>query len=146
IYDPPAPEPRFAVLYLHDLDPESLRDQATFTRLFDRFKLACVCPQGGQAWWGDRVCREFDVQQTPEQFVLRAVLPFIEERWKLPPKSAALLGIGMGGQGALRIAFKHPDFFPAVAAMAASLDYHELYGQGTPLDDMYDSREQCRQD
>ena len=52
----------------------------------------------------------------------------------------------MGGQGALRLAFKHPHLFPAVAAISAALDYYEIYGQGTPLDDIYDGKEQCRQD
>ena len=52
----------------------------------------------------------------------------------------------MGGQGALRLAFKHPELFAAAAALAPAIDCHELYGQGTPLDDMYDSKEQCRQD
>ena len=52
----------------------------------------------------------------------------------------------MGGQGALRLAFKHPELFPVVAAIAPVIDYHELYGQGGPLDQMYDSKEQCRQD
>jgi S-formylglutathione hydrolase FrmB len=33
-----------------------------------------------------------------------------------------------------------------VAGIASALDYHELYGSGLPLDDMYDSKEQCRQD
>ena len=32
------------------------------------------------------------------------------------------------------------------AALSSALDYHELHGQGTPLDEMYDSKEQCRQD
>src|SRR5262249_35412710 len=57
-----------------------------------------------------------------------------------------LLGAGMGGQGALRLAFKHPELFPAVAGIASAIDYHELYGAGTPLDETYDSKEQCRQD
>jgi S-formylglutathione hydrolase len=52
----------------------------------------------------------------------------------------------MGGQGALRLAFKHPRLFPVAAAIAPSLDYHERYGEGSPLDEMYDSKEQCRQD
>jgi S-formylglutathione hydrolase len=52
----------------------------------------------------------------------------------------------MGGQGALRLAFKHPKLFAAVAGIASAIDYYELYGRGTPLDDLYDSKEQCRQD
>jgi S-formylglutathione hydrolase len=52
----------------------------------------------------------------------------------------------MGGQGALRLAFKHPELFPVVAAISAAIDYYELYDQGTTIDSMYDSKEQCRQD
>ena len=52
----------------------------------------------------------------------------------------------MGGQAALRLAFKYPQMFPVASGIASALDYHELYGHGTPLDDMYDSKEQCRQD
>ena len=52
----------------------------------------------------------------------------------------------MGGQGAVRLGFKYPDRFPVVASVAGAFDYHERYGQGTPLDEMYDSKERCRQD
>ena len=60
------------------------------------------------------------------------------------PKS--VLGISMGGQAALRLSFKFPETFAVVASLSSAIEYHELYGQGTPLDDMYDSKEQCRQD
>ena len=51
-----------------------------------------------------------------------------------------------GCLGALRLAFTHPDLFPVVAAISSAIEYHEWYGQGLPIDDMYDSKEQCRQD
>jgi S-formylglutathione hydrolase len=57
-----------------------------------------------------------------------------------------LFGTSMGGQGALRLAFKHPDLFPTVAAIAPAIEYHEYYGQGNALDEMYESKEQARQD
>src|SRR5262249_62044532 len=41
---------------------------------------------------------------------------------------------------------KYPERFPAVAALAPAVEHHELYGQGSPLDELYDSKEQCRQD
>src|SRR5262249_7540740 len=41
---------------------------------------------------------------------------------------------------------KYPERFPAVAALAPAIEHHELYGQGSPLDELYDSKEQCRQD
>jgi S-formylglutathione hydrolase len=138
--------PRFGLLYLHSGGLETLRDRPAFTRVFDDLKLMCVCPHGQFSWWANRVCPEFDPQLTPEQHLLTNVLPFCQQRWNLAPRSVGLLGVSMGGQGVLRLAFKYPQLFPAVGAIAAALDYHEWYGRGTPLDTMYDSKEQCRQD
>jgi esterase/lipase superfamily enzyme len=147
VYEPPgAARPRFGVLHLHGVGLETLAANPVFTRLFAELRLACVCPHGQRSWWGDRVCREFDAKVTPERYLLDSVLPFFAARWELGPRTIGLQGISMGGQGALRLAFKHPETFPVVAAISAALDYHELYGQGTPLDEMYDSKEQCRQD
>src|SRR5581483_726523 len=138
--------PRFGVLYLHDLDGETLRDRPAFTRLFDELRLACVCPHGRRSWWADRVCPEFDERRTAERHVIEGVLPVFAQRWGLRQRAVALFGIGMGGQGALRLAFKRPDLFPVAAALAPAIDHYEWYGRGTPLDEMYDSKEQCRQD
>jgi S-formylglutathione hydrolase len=147
VYDPPGSAgPRFAVLHLHGAGLETLQDKPVFTRLFEELKLACVCPHGQRCWWGDRMCAEFDAALTPERYLLEQVLPFFRARWNLEPPAIGLQGISMGGQGALRLAFKHPEIFPVVAGIASALDYHELYGEGTPLDDLYDSKEQCRQD
>src|SRR5262249_23711798 len=55
-------------------------------------------------------------------------------------------GMRRGGEGAVGLGLKSPERFPVVAAIAAAIDYHERYGEGTPLDEMYDSKEQCRQD
>jgi S-formylglutathione hydrolase len=147
VYEPAdAARARFGVLYLHGSGLETLRDNPVFTRLFDRDGLACVCPHGQRCWWADRVCPEFDPVLTPEQFLLHEVVPFFQERWKLAPPGLGVMGISMGGQGALRLAFKQPKTFPVAAALSPALDYHERYGEGTPLDSMYDSKEQCRQD
>jgi S-formylglutathione hydrolase len=147
VYDRPGPaRPRFGVLHLHGAGLETLRDNPAFGRWFDELKLACVCPHGQRCWWADRVCAEFDRRLTPEKYLLGEAVPFFRRRWGLEPRAIGLQGISMGGQGALRLAFKHPTVFPVVAAISAALDCHELYGRGTPLDDMYDSKEQCRQD
>jgi hypothetical protein len=146
VYDPPGPRPRFGVLYLHSFDLKTLAHSAVFTRQLAQERLACVCSHGQQSWWTDRVCRDFDLAVTPERYLLDQVVPFFAERWGLRPRSLGLLGIGMGGQGALRLAFKHAETFPVVAAVSPAIEYHELYHQGTPVDEMYDSKEQCRQD
>src|SRR5205823_1156394 len=108
--------------------------------------LACVCPSGGYSWWSDRVCAGYDSAQTAERHVLDNVLPFARDTWGVGPRAVGLFGVSMGGQGALRIAFKHPEAFPVVAAISPAVDYHEWYGRGNSLEQMYDSKEQCRQD
>ena len=145
VFDPPG-RPRFAVLDLHPVGERTLAASPTFTRLFGELGLCCVCPHGGESWWADRVCTPFDPVVTAERHLIDHVLPFVRERWGFAPPAVGLTGIGMGGQGAIRLALKHPRLFPAVAAISPALEYHDRYGRGTPLDDMYDSKEQARQD
>src|SRR5439155_355082 len=99
-------KPRFGILFLHGAGLETLRERSAFTRLFDELRLACICPAGQLSWWADRVCPAFDTQRTPERFVVESITPFFAERWGLGGRSVGLLGISMGGQAALRIAFK----------------------------------------
>ena len=138
--------PRFGTLFLHGHGLETLHDRPAFSRILEELRLACVCPHGQHSWWGDRVCTEFDATITPERYILDSVVRFFRDRWGLAPPAIGIFGISMGGQGALRLAFKHPQQFPVVAGISSALDYHDLYGQGSTIDAMYDSKEQCRQD
>jgi pimeloyl-ACP methyl ester carboxylesterase len=145
VFEPPQ-KPRFGVLFLHGVGLGTLKDRPAFTKVLADLNLACCCPHGQRCWWTDRICAEFDPGITVERYLLDHVVPFVTKRWRLAARGLGLLGNSMGGQGALRLAFKHPNLFPVVTAISAALDYHERYGQGTPLDAMYDSKEQCRQD
>jgi pimeloyl-ACP methyl ester carboxylesterase len=138
--------PQFAVIYLHTYNKESLAENEVFSRALRELKIGCVCPSGERCWWADRVCPEFDPALSPERYVVEQVLPFITERWQLAPRAVGLIGVDMGGQGGLRMAFKYPQHFTTVGAIAPSIEYHELYWSGTPIDEMYTSKEQCRQD
>jgi S-formylglutathione hydrolase FrmB len=142
----PADRPRFVLVFLPDLDGATLKDKAVWTSLLKANRIACVCPYGGESWWADRVCPSFDPAKTAERYLLDDVVPWALTRFGLTANALALAGVGVGGQGALRIGLKHPDRFRIVAALEASLDHYELYGRGTSLDDMYPSREHCRQD
>lgn len=146
LFVPTEASPRFAVIYLHSFLGESPSQRPGWAELLAARGLACVSPRGGRCWWSDRICPEFDDHVTPEEFILKSVVPWIESSWKFPPRRLGLLGVDMGGQGALRLAFKHPRVFPAVAAIAPSIEYHELYWSGLAIDEMYRSKEECRQD
>jgi S-formylglutathione hydrolase FrmB len=53
----------------------------------------------------------------------------------------------MGGQGALRFAYKHPKTFPVAAAISPALDYHLRFREGDEtLPAMYPNSEAARQD
>lgn len=138
---------RYTILYLHRLDPSELTADWLLAALVQR-DIAAVCPLAGPCWWADRICGAFDEQLTAETFVLQHALPAARQ---LASESAqqrvGLLGIGMGGQGALRLAYKHPDDFSVVAAVAPEIDYQCRMDEGDQhLAQMYRDAEDARQD
>jgi S-formylglutathione hydrolase len=133
--------PRFALLFLHDFDGTSPAANEPLTALLNRHGLSCTAPLCGPCWWVDRVCSAFDADITPERFLLDHVVPTMEANGKV-----AIAGIGMGGHGAVRLAFRNPDRFRVAASLNGSFDFHEWFGRGTPLDEMYASNERARQD
>ncbi len=145
VFDPPHPLP-FALLYLHPESGETPVTDSPFTNELRARRLRCVAPHALRSWWVDRICTEFDTQLTAEHHLRDNVVPWIESTWKLGKRTVGVAGLGMGGQGAVRLGFKYPKQFPVVASVAGAFDFHERYGQGTPLDAMYSSREHCRQD
>ncbi len=142
----PVSTPRFAFLNLHPVGLESPADNPIYTQAFAEAGFAVVAPFGARSWWSDRICPEFDESISAESHLLNAVVPWMESTWRLSPRSIAVGGVSMGGQGAIRLGLKYPDRFPVVAGVSSAIDYHEWHGQGTPIDDMYRSKEACRQD
>ena len=137
---------RGTIIFLHNAACQPLSVSPIYTQLLQEHRLNCVCPWGGATWWTDRIVPDYDAALSAERYVLDAVVPFARQHFGLGSQAFGLLGISMGGQGALRLAFKRPDLFPVVAAIAPAIEYHEFYGQGSPIDGMYSSKEQCRQD
>jgi S-formylglutathione hydrolase len=145
VFDP-VDKARFGLIYLHGIGQETLADRPVFTTLFNDLHLGCLVPRGGFTWWSDRPMPEYDSDRTAEKYVRREILTYVRQRWLLSDRGIGLFGISMGGQGALRMAFKRPERFPVVAAIAPAIEYHDYYGQGNSLDAMYESKEQARQD
>ncbi len=149
IFEPPEPSPHgHVVVYLHGIHLATLSSDPVYTRQFARHGLRAIVPITARSWWSDRICPEFDPAVTAERYVIDSVLPYIQTRWKTVPPGVALLGTSMGGQGALRISFKHPNKFPIVAALAPAIDFYKRYYEDdeVTLPQMYDSPESARQD
>jgi S-formylglutathione hydrolase FrmB len=149
VFEPEAPSTHgYVVIYLHCSRSASLRDFPAFMREFERRGLRVVEPITGQSWWTDRIWPEFDPHISAEAYVLKQVAPYIAERWGARPPRLALLGVSMGGQGALRMAYKHPNVFPTVAAISPAIDFQKRIEEGVDpgLEYMYRDVEDARQD
>jgi len=148
VYEPAQPhEHGYVVIYLHGVHLNRLADKPAFAQAFARHGVRVVCPRTQRSWWTDKICHEFDPAITAERYVVEHVVGWIRERWKIEPPKIALLGTSMGGQGALRIAMKHPQRFPVVAAISPAIDYHLRMDEGDEtLPGMYPDKEAARQD
>jgi S-formylglutathione hydrolase FrmB len=148
VYEPPRRNPHgYVALYLHGVHLNRLSDKPAFMEQFDRHGLAVVAPQTKRSWWTDKVCLEFDPNISAERHVVDNVLPFFEARLGARPPRIGLLGTSMGGQGALRLAYKYPRLFPVVAAISPAIDFHKRYNEGDEtIPQMYSDPEAARQD
>jgi S-formylglutathione hydrolase FrmB len=148
VFAPARPHPEGLVaIYLHGVHQQSLRDKPVFNALFEQHGLRVVAPLTGESWWTDRVCEAFDATITPERYVIDSVAPFIADTFGAVPPKIGLFGTSMGGQGALRFGFKHPQRFPVVVGISPAIDYQLRFREGDPaLGRMYRDAEQVRQD
>lgn len=113
-----------AVLWLHDLDAALPHGSDAILAALVSAGLPVLAPCTGRSWWLDRIIPAFDAVVTPERFVLEAVVPEFARRFGAAPPGIAVMGVGMGGQGALRLAYRHPQVFPVAAALAPAIDFH----------------------
>ncbi len=90
--------------------------------LWEQHRLAdylIVTPAGGASFY----VNSRDGHQRYEDFLLSEFLPAIERRYRITSGRATrgIAGFSMGGYGALRLAFLHPELFGSVSAHSAAL-------------------------
>jgi S-formylglutathione hydrolase FrmB len=122
------PARRYPILYfLHGLgdNEQTLFNSGGWTLLDDlrnQGKMGdflIVAPEGRRSFY----VNSFDESVRYSDFFLQEFLPQIEKKYRVVPGRAgrAISGISMGGYGALRFAFAHPELFSAVSAQSAAL-------------------------
>src|SRR5277367_3620141 len=122
------PARRYPVLYfLHGLgdNEQTLFNSGGWTLLDDLLKqhkmgdFLIVAPEGKQSFYINSV----DGSVRYNDFFVQEFMPQIEKKYRVRPGRAgrAISGISMGGYGALRFAFAHPELFSAVSAQSAAL-------------------------
>jgi S-formylglutathione hydrolase FrmB len=122
------PPQRYPVLYfLHGLgdNEQTLFNSGGWTLLEDlrnQHKMGdflIVAPEGRRSFY----INSADGSVRYNDFLLQEFIPQIESKYRILPGRAgrAISGISMGGYGALRFAFSHPELFSAVSAQSAAL-------------------------
>jgi len=78
-----------------------------------------VAPEGMRSFYVNSA----DGSVRYSDFFLREFMPYIESKYRIRPgrEGRAITGVSMGGYGALRFAFAHPELFSAVSAQSAAL-------------------------
>lgn len=122
------PARRYPILYfLHGLgdNEQTLFNSGGWTLLDDlrnQHKIGdflIVAPEGRRSFY----INSADGSVRYSDFFLREFMPQIESKYRIHGGRAdrAISGISMGGYGALRFAFAHPELFSAVSAQSAAL-------------------------
>jgi S-formylglutathione hydrolase FrmB len=122
------PAQSYPVLYfLHGLgdNEQTLFNSGGWTLLDDlrqQHKIGeflIVAPEGGRTFY----INSADGSVRYSDFFLQEFIPLIESKYRVSKGrgNRAISGISMGGYGALRFAFSHPEMFSAVSAQSAAL-------------------------
>jgi S-formylglutathione hydrolase FrmB len=92
---------------------ENLRDEKKIGEFI------IVTPEAGRSFY----VNSFDRRTLYDSFFTREFMPAIERKYRVRAERAgrAIGGISMGGYGALRFAFAHPNLFSSVSAHSAAL-------------------------
>ena len=97
--------------------------------------LIVVTPDGERSFYLDWK----DGSQRWETFLLEEFLPHVQKRFRTSTRRehTFVSGISMGGLGSLRLAFKHPDVFGAVAALEPGIEAATRWDEVTVRDTFY---------
>lgn len=112
---------RYPVLYLLHGYSGHFGDWASRTNLVERLRgegLIVVLPEGGNLWYVN------SSKGRMEDHLLKELVPAIERGYRAIAyrSSRFVAGLSMGGYGALRLAFAHPDTFSFAGSFSGALD------------------------
>jgi S-formylglutathione hydrolase FrmB len=99
-----------------------LGDAPQLPNLADEYQCIMVFPDGGyDSWYLDS---KVDSTVRYESYIIRELLPTIEERYKTQANRAgrAICGLSMGGHGALYVAFRNTELFGAAGSICGGVD------------------------
>jgi S-formylglutathione hydrolase FrmB len=98
------------------------------TAYADQYHLIIVCPDGGFAgWYFDSPVKK---NSNYETFITGELVQWVDQHYHTVKsrKGRAIMGLSMGGHGALYLAILHQDLFGAAGSMSGAVDITGLAG------------------
>jgi len=122
---PPAGWPVVYLLHGFGANPYAMLEITDLGAAADHYGIAIVCPDGRpESWYLDS---PLDSTSHVETTIIERVLPLVESRYPLRRDryGRGIVGLSMGGHGALYLALRHPGLFGAAASVSGVLDLTE---------------------
>ena len=134
-----------AILFFHDLDAPAPSEREDWRPLIEASPVPVICPLAGRSWWLSVPTPTFP-EGGPLGWVRSEIVPWMEQTWQVQPPRIGLIGIGMGGNGALNLSYRGARQFPVVAAISAGIDFHLYQPSESALSAVFETVEAARQE
>ncbi|MDR1166842.1 MAG: DUF459 domain-containing protein [Deltaproteobacteria bacterium] len=135
IYLPGSEIPRPTVFLLHGVqeDQNVWKDRLgrSLLDLAQALNVNLVMPDGEPFGW--YLDSPFKKNSRQELYLTQELLPDLLRRFQIDPARVGIMGVSMGGHGALTLALKNPGLFRAVGSIGGVTDL-ELHREGSALD------------
>lgn len=118
-----APGTRLPVVYLLHGNGGEFRDWSNYSDVaqFAARGLILVMPEGGQSYYTNAAHRP---QDRYEDYIVHDLISDVENRFPASRERAkrAIVGVSMGGFGAIKIVLRHPELFIFAGALSPAID------------------------
>lgn len=117
------PKQKLRAVYLLHGNGGNSRDWSNYSDVaqFAEKQLLLVMPEGGSSWYTNAVEHP---QDRYEDYIVSDLISDVESRFPVGTgrQDRAIVGVSMGGFGAVKLALKHPELFSYAAGISSALD------------------------
>ncbi len=120
---PIAKTKHYPVLYLLHGFSGHFDNWTTKTKLADyaaQYSMIVITPEGNNGWYIDSATVPTDKYET---YIIEELIPDVQRRFRAVDKreGRAIAGLSMGGYGALKFGFKHPEMFAFAGSLSGAI-------------------------